>query len=191
MAVRAVEHIFNGATTPLALISYGTVAVSTTAVTGTDTFFNASMVGMRIGFGSFYIGGITTWYTISGYTSPTSITLATSAGTVNAGSTYVITGYDSTKTSIGPSMIQKSGYNPEDNFIGPFPVPVARPYEESTIISAMYPHVISVSSTIDWVFLTENATTASTTRRVILYEFNKLTFTYNWKGFITTTFCTV
>jgi hypothetical protein len=188
MALRAVEHQFRGQTTPLALTSYGTVAVSTTTVTGTGTFFSSSMVGMRIGFGSFYIGGVTTWYTISGYTSPTSITISTSAGTVSAGSTYIITGYDSTKTSIGPSMIQKSGYNPEDNFIGPFPVPVARPYEESTIISGMYPHVISVSSTIDWVFLTENMITATAARRVILYEFNKTSFTYNWKGFITATF---
>ena len=79
MALKAVEHQFRGQTTPLALISYGTVAVSGTAVTGTGTFFNSSIVGMRIGFGSFYISGITTWYTISGYTSGTSITLSTSS----------------------------------------------------------------------------------------------------------------
>lgn len=187
MALRAVEHDFQGPTTPLAVLSYGTVAVSTTTVTGTGTFFSSSMVGMRIGFGSFYLKGITTWYTISAYNSPTSLTLSTSAGTISAGSTYVITGYDSTKTSIGPSMIQKSGYNPEDNFVGPFPIPVARPYEESTVVASMYPHVISISATIDWVFLTHSITTAVATRLIVLYEFNKITFTYNWKGFITAT----
>jgi hypothetical protein len=162
--------------------------VSGTAVTGTETFFTSSLIGMRIGFGSFYLKGITTWYTISAYNSSTSLTLSTSAGTISAGSTYVITGYDSTKTSIGPSMIQKSGYNPEDNFIGPFPIPVARPAEESTVIASMFPHVISVSSTIDWVFLVSSAsTTNSAIKYVVLYEFNKLTFTYNWKGFITVT----
>jgi hypothetical protein len=188
MALRAVEHDFHGPTTPLAVLSYGSVAVSGTAVTGTGTFFNSSMVGMSIGFGYAYLSGVTTWYTISAYNSPTSLTLSTSAGTISAGSAYVITGYDSTKTSIGPSMIQKSGYNPEDNFIGPFPIPVARPAEESTAIASMFPHVITVSATIDWVFLVSSAaTTNSAIKYVVLYEFNKVTFTYNWKGFITVT----
>ncbi len=188
MALRAVEHEFNGNTAPLALLAYGTVSVSTVTVTGTGTFFSANMVGMRIGFGYSYLSGITTWYTISAYNSPTSLTLSTSAGTVSAGSAYVITGYDSTKTSIGPSMVQKSGYNPEDNFIGPFPIPVARPAEESTVIASMFPHVITINATIDWVFLISSAaTTNSAIKYVVLYEFNKVTFTYNWKGFITVT----
>ncbi len=188
MALRAVEHDFQGPTTPLAVLSYGTVSVSTTTVTGTGTFFNSSMVGMRIGFGKSYLSGVTTWYTISVFNSTTSLTLSTSAGNISAGSAYVITGYDATKTSIGPSMIQKSGYNPEDNFIGPFPLPIARPAEESTVIASMFPHVISISATIDWVFLVSSAATAnSALKYVILYEFNKVTFTYNWKGFITVT----
>ena len=188
MSLRAVEHVFNGPTTPLAITSYGTVAVSGAAVTGTGTFFKPCMVGMRIGFGSFYLSGITTWYTISAYNSSTSLTLSTSAGTVAAGSTYVITGYDSTKTSIGPSMIQKSGFNPEDNYIGPFPIAIARPMEESTPLAMMYPHVISVSADIDWVFMLLNAaTTTSAIKQIGFYEFNKTTFTYNWKGFITAT----
>ena len=188
MATKATEHIFNGDTAPLTFFSYGTVSVSTTAVTGTKTFFNASMVGMKIGFGANYISGITTWYTISSYTSRTSITLLTSAGTINAGSSYVISGYDSTKTNLGFLMTQKSGQNPADNYAGPFPIAMARPYEESTPVALMFPHVITVSDTIDWVFLTENATGATATRKVVLYEFNKVTFTYNWKGFITATF---
>jgi hypothetical protein len=73
-----------------AYVSSGTVAVSTTAVTGTNTFFVAAMVGYRIGFGSTDPTAISTWYTISAFTSITSITLSTSAGTVGAGSAYVI-----------------------------------------------------------------------------------------------------
>lgn len=182
MSLRAVEHIFNGETTPL-VISNGTVAVSGTAVTGTNSFFTASMVGMKIGFGARTLSAITTWYEISAYTSSTSITLSSSAGTVNAGSLYVITGYDSTKTNLGTLMIQKTGTNPEDNFAGPFPVTIARPMEESTPVAVMYPHVITYSPTIDWVFSIEN--NAALAKRIFLYEYNKVTTTYNWKGFIT------
>lgn len=84
-------------------------------------------------------------------------------------------------------MIQKSGTNPEDNFVGPLPIAVARPVEESTAAPMLFPHVITFSSTIDWVFLTENLATASSARRIFLYEYNKSLATYNWKGFITFT----
>jgi hypothetical protein len=73
-----------------AYISSGTVAVSSTAVTGTNTFFTSAMVGYRIGFGSTDPTAISTWYTISAFSSITSITLSSSAGTIGAGSAYVI-----------------------------------------------------------------------------------------------------
>ncbi len=101
------------------------------------------------------------------------------------GSTTPIASYDSTKTNLGTLMIQQSGTNPEDNFVGPLPVSVARPMEESTAVAMMFPSVITYSSTIDWVFLVEAA--AATTRRIFLYEYNKSLATYNWKGFITMT----
>ena len=77
------------------------------------------------------------------------------------GATTPIASYDSTKTNLGTLMIQKSGPNPEDNFVGPFPVAVARPMEESTATAMMYPHAITYSSTIDWVFLIENGVAAA------------------------------
>ena len=101
------------------------------------------------------------------------------------GSTTPIASYDSTKTNLGTLMIQKSGINPEDNFVGPLPVAIARPMEESTPVAMVFPHVITYSSTIDWVFLIENAAAAA--KRIFLYEYNKTTATYNWKGFITAT----
>lgn len=73
-----------------AFVSSGTVAVSGTTVTGTDTFFTAAMVGYRIGFGSTNPASISTWYTISAFASATSITLSSSAGTIGAGSAYII-----------------------------------------------------------------------------------------------------
>ncbi len=105
---------------------------------------------------------------------------------VFTGATTPIASYDSTKTNLGTLMIQKSGVNPADNFVGPLPVAVARPWEESTgAFTAMYPHAITFSSTIDWVFLIESV--ASAAKRIIMYEYNKSTATYNWKGFITAT----
>ena len=73
-----------------AYITSGTVAVSGTAVTGTNTFFTAAMVGFRIGFGSTDPTAIVSWYTITVFTSITSITLDTGAGTIGGGSAYVI-----------------------------------------------------------------------------------------------------
>lgn len=70
----------------------GTVAVSGTAVTGTSTLFQTNKVcaGNRIGFGSTDPTQITTWYEISSIGSNTSITLVATAGTVTAGTAYVI-----------------------------------------------------------------------------------------------------
>ena len=101
------------------------------------------------------------------------------------GATTSIDTYDSTKTNLGSLMIQKSGPNPEDNFVGPLPVAVARPMEESTPVAMVFPHAITFSSTIDWVFLIENAAAAA--KRIFLYEYNKALATYSWKGFITMT----
>jgi len=70
----------------------GTVAVSGTAVTGTSTQFatNRVAVGARIGFGSTDPTQISTWYRISARASDTGITLGSSAGTIGAGTPYVI-----------------------------------------------------------------------------------------------------
>jgi hypothetical protein len=101
------------------------------------------------------------------------------------GATTSIASYDSTKTNLGTLMIQKSGVNPEDNFVGPLPVAVARPFEESIATASVFPHVLTYSSTIDWVFLLENTSAAA--KRVIFYEYNKVLGSYNWKGFIVAT----
>lgn len=101
--------------------------------------------------------------------------------------TTPISSYDKTKWNVGSLIRQYSGPNPEDNFISPIQSIVARPLEESTALSVMYPHVLSISNTIDWVFTVQNLSTAVATRAVVLYEYNKVSNTYNWKGFITMT----
>ena len=72
--------------------STGTVAVSGTAVTGSGTGWLADGVPVlaRIGFGSTDPTQITTWYTINYINSDTSITLQESAGTITAGTAFVI-----------------------------------------------------------------------------------------------------
>lgn len=187
MALRAVKHKFTGETTPIASYDYtktslgtlmvqntgqnpedkyvgpvpvgvtlpmqevvdivGTVQVATTAVTGSGTNFQTSMIGMSIGFGSTDPAKITTWYSISARASTTGITLGSSAGTIPAGTAYVVV------------------YN----------------------TPMMYPHVITYNSTIDWVFLIENSASAVAAREICMYEYNKTTSAYTWKGFITAT----
>jgi hypothetical protein len=69
----------------------GTVGVSGTAVTGSGTAWSTGLsVGSRIGFGSTDPTQITTWYQISAIGSDTSITLTAGAGTISAGTAYVI-----------------------------------------------------------------------------------------------------
>ncbi|MBP6858325.1 MAG: hypothetical protein KBC33_00625 [Candidatus Pacebacteria bacterium] len=103
------------------------------------------------------------------------------------GPTTPIASYDPTKTNLGTLMVQKSGTYPEDNWAGPLPVGIARPAEETTALGMMYPHVLTYSSTIDWVFVTRNLATATAAREIFLYEYDKTKSTYNWKGFITAT----
>lgn len=101
--------------------------------------------------------------------------------------TTPISSYDSTKWNLGSLFKQYTGPNAEDNYISTIPNTVIRPMEESTAFAVMYPHVITISPTIDWVFLVENLASASALRRVMLYEYNKSTNLYSWRGFITLT----
>ncbi|TXG80172.1 MAG: hypothetical protein E6R13_08605 [Spirochaetes bacterium] len=88
----ATNHTIRGLRVTRDLHTTGTVAVSGTAVTGTSTTWqtNSACVGNRIGFGSNDPTQITTWYQISAIGSNTGITLTASAGTITAGTPYVI-----------------------------------------------------------------------------------------------------
>jgi hypothetical protein len=70
--------------------STGTVSVAGTAVTGVGTAFTTQCVGSRIGFGSTDPTQITQWFPISAIGSDTGITLGAAAGTIAAGTPFVI-----------------------------------------------------------------------------------------------------
>jgi hypothetical protein len=88
----ATVHTVRGIRAILENYTTGTVGVSGTAVTGSGTAWNTDRlsVGSRIGFGSTNPSAITTWYQVSAIGSDTGITLTASAGTVAAGTPYVI-----------------------------------------------------------------------------------------------------
>lgn len=85
-------HTLRGIKPTLKFYTEGTVEVSGTSVTGSNTLWQSSRlcVGSRIGFGSTDSQQITTWYEISAIGSNTGITLTGSAGTISSGTPYVI-----------------------------------------------------------------------------------------------------
>lgn len=103
------------------------------------------------------------------------------------GVTTPISSYDSTKTNLGTLIKQYTGASTTDKYAGASIIGMARPMEQSTAIPSVYPHVYRFSSTIDHVFLAD-ISTAAATRRIIMYEYNRETSEFNWKGFITLTY---
>ena len=99
--------------------------------------------------------------------------------------------YDSTKLGLGPLMYQQSGVAPADNFCGPLPIAVSRPMEASTAIPYSFPWAMrwseSATSQKDWVFQADIATAAAT-RRLGMWEYDRLTGVINYVGFLTATF---
>jgi len=98
-----------------------------------------------------------------------------------------ITSYDPDLLNVGSIIRRYAGNNPEDNYIAPANIGLARPMEASTAIPSIYPHVHVVNDNLDYIFLCDNAT-AAVSRRIVLYEHNKLTSEFIWKGFITLTY---
>lgn len=98
----------------------GTASASGTAVTGSSTTWATSKVaiGARIGFGSTDPAQISTWYRITVRTSDTSLTIATSAGTVGNGA-YVIQEFrpvvlNTNATTTNGGIHYAKGVTPED-----------------------------------------------------------------------------
>ena len=100
-------------------------------------------------------------------------------------STVAIASYDSTKWSLG-TLIKQYNTNP-DYFIGPHKVAQAKPLEESTAYQLVHLDGFAWSSRYDWVFGLENSVAASASRRITLYQYDRNTSTYSWRGFITMT----
>jgi len=90
--------------------------------------------------------------------------------------------YDSTKTLLGSLMKQYTGNTLDEKYVSTNPSAIINQVEVAGLAYTM-PHVIQYTDDIFWVFVTAQA--PSITRNVGLYEFNKLTSTISWKGFIT------
>ena len=91
---------------------------------------------------------------------------------INHEITDLATAYDPDKLNLGSIIKRYTGPNPEDNYVGPAKIGLARPMETSTAIPAVYPHVYVYNQDVDWVFCADNATAAAS-RRVVLFEHNK------------------
>jgi hypothetical protein len=98
-----------------------------------------------------------------------------------------ISNYNPNKINVGNLINFYTGSNPEDNYCGPSRIGLSRPMEESVSLSSIYPNVIKYSDDIDWVFLADGRA-AAVTRVVVLYEYNKKTSNFNWKGYINVTY---
>lgn len=99
--------------------------------------------------------------------------------------------YDSTKLGKGLLTGQFSGAGVDDNFAGPLPVAIARPMEASTPFAQAFPWAMRWSETstsrTDWIF-TADISTAAATRRLGMYEYNRLNGALSYVGFLTVTF---
>ncbi len=128
------NHTIRGFRMDRLTYSTGTVAVSGTAVTGSGTTFTQATsgisVGSRIGFGSTDPKQITTWYQVTAIGSATSITLNASAGTINAGTAYVIEEYraitvTTNATATNGGVYIAKGLNPQVFTVGGTAIPAA------------------------------------------------------------------
>jgi len=97
--------------------------------------------------------------------------------------------YDSSKWNLGKGIIANNGATAIDKYIAP-DFQAIRPMEESTAFAITQISAYNLSSTICYIFGVENATGATATRRVALWELNRKTGARSWKGFITMTLAT-
>lgn len=95
--------------------------------------------------------------------------------------------YDSTKINLGALIRKNSGSNAVDNFAGPMKISMARVFENSGGVAGQYPHIVNITPTMDWVFLSDGSTAAAT-RRIQLYTFNKSSLQFSWRGAILLTY---
>ena len=102
------------------------------------------------------------------------------------GATAPYSGYDYTKTTLGPLIIQ---YNdnlglPTDHYAGPMKMGFVRVMEASAQgVAGGYPSVVPFSDALDWVFLAD-ISAAATTRRIFLFTFDQNTSSFSYIGSI-------
>jgi hypothetical protein len=78
------------------------------------------------------------------------------------------------------------GNTPIPTWIGPMYNAIARPMETTNAYAGMLPKAISWSTNLDWIFLADH-TTAATTRKTQLYVLNRLNSNFTYAGYVTST----
>jgi hypothetical protein len=96
---------------------------------------------------------------------------------------YGVVPYTASQMGLGNLMYKSTGPLPTDKWVGPLPISIIRPAEYTTAIPAVYPWATRWSSTLDWVFLVDNATAASN-RRLVMASYNRSNSEFNIEGFI-------
>lgn len=99
------------------------------------------------------------------------------------GATGSISAYSTSATLLGTLMRQGSGANTTDYWVGPMPIGIARPSETAIGVYSGYPQPFHYDDTTDWIFLNE-ISTASIVRRIMLFEYNKKSSEFNWRGYV-------
>jgi len=100
------------------------------------------------------------------------------------GTTAPLSGpYDPTKTMISSLMKQYTGPNLSDKYVSTVPSSIVNNSEAGSAGVFMMPHVYQWSDNIFWVFVASTST-AAVTRNIGFYEFNKITGSTIWKGYI-------
>ncbi len=192
MSLRAIKHKFTGSTTPITSYdatktNLGTIIVQNTGSTATDKWVGPVPVGYTFPM----LEVVDTTGTVS--VSTTAVTGSSTAFTTTMATTTAPTmaiGFGSTdpaKVTAWYSISARGSTTALTLSSSAGTIASGTSYVIVANIPMMYPHVITYSSTVDWVFMVENTAVAVAVRRISMYEYNKTTSVYTWKGFILAT----
>ena len=103
--------------------------------------------------------------------------------------TTPIASYDPAKICLGTLMRKNTGVLATDKWVGPMATAIARIQDAQAGLAASFPSVVSRSTDVDEIYLVE-MTSATTSRRIMLWTFTKSTGVFAYVGYVTlATFC--
>lgn len=94
--------------------------------------------------------------------------------------------YDSTKTVLGPGIFKFSGLTPIDYYIGPQETTFRDITQDTGISNWGDIDAITYKGNKQWLFCLKGFVTPTNTTDIALYEFDKIDYTYTYKGEIKT-----
>lgn len=184
MALRAIKHKFTGPTTPISSYdssktNLGSLMVQKTGATYLDKYAGPLPVGITLPMQEVVHTGNVVTVTATVVTgSGTSFTATMNGMSIGFGST------DPAKVTAWYTLGAWTSATVIAITSGPTIASGTTPFVIVANAPMMFPHVITYNTTTDWVFLIENLATNVAPRKILFYEYNKLTSTYTWMGFI-------